>query len=193
MNFLFLIFLASYFITVPSGRKRNEKFICHTNNIFYFKGKKAIDDKPYSFCLNNLCSTNAQCNPTSSAYTCKCKNGYFGSGFSCVPTNCPPGTVQLGEACVQDKCTHCKPRFACRNENAGTPSATCKCKEGWSGNGKLCLPKKNVERSDIQAFAEPPTARPGTQAPAFYTEQYAQMLHDNLNLKKSQSSGELSG
>ena len=155
-----------------------------------FQGKKAIDDKPYSFCLNNLCSTNAQCNPTSAAYTCKCKNGYFGSGFSCVPTNCPAGTVQLGEACVRDKCTHCKPRFACRNENAGTPSATCKCKEGWSGNGKLCLPKKNVARSDIEAFAEPPTARPGTQATAFYTEQYAQMLHDNLNLKKSQSSGE---
>ena len=131
------------------------------------KGKKAIDDKPYSFCLNNLCSTNAQCNPTSAAYTCKCNKGYFGSGFSCVPTNCPPGTVQLGEACVKDKCTHCKPRFACRNENAGTPSAQCKCKEGWSGNGKLCLPKKNVARSDINAFADAPaTAPPAVQPTA---------------------------
>ena len=136
------------------------------------EARKSGDDTPYSACLNNLCSTNARCIPSASAYQCKCEKGYYGSGFTCIPSKCPTGTIQLKESCVRDSCSQCKPRFACRNENAGTPRARCKCKEGWSGNGKLCLPMKSVKTSDMAAFSdanlpsrEPEQAVLATEAP----------------------------
>ena len=153
------------------------------------EGKQAIDDKSYSKCLNNLCSINAQCSPTATAYTCKCHKGFFGSGFSCAPTNCPAGTILSGERCVKDQCAQCKPRFACRNEYLGTSKAACKCKEGWSGNGKFCLPKKNVARSDINSFAEDTNNVQAAAATVGASASNLAEMIDDANLKKSQSSG----
>ena len=145
------------------------------------ESRKNASDTPYSVCMNNMCSTNARCIPSASAYQCKCEKGYYGSGFTCFPAKCPTGTIQLKESCVRDQCVQCKPRFACRNENAGTPAAKCKCKEGWSGNGKLCLPQKSLKTSDMASFSnDQQSARPAVN------QQLTQMIEDEeVPLKKS--------
>merc|ERR1719277_2081371 len=50
---------------------------------------KSTNTTPYAACLNNLCSTNARCVPSASAYICKCQEGFYGSGFTCLPSKCP--------------------------------------------------------------------------------------------------------
>ena len=143
------------------------------------ESRKSPSDTPYSVCMNNMCSTNARCIPSASAYQCKCEKGYYGSGFTCIPSKCPTGTIQLKESCVRDECVHCKPRFACRNENPGTPSASCKCKEGWSGNGKLCLPMKSLKTSDMASFSNEEPKEPSPN------QNLVSMLSNEVPLKKS--------
>ena len=59
---------------------------------------------------------------------------------------------------LSDPCDSCKPRFACEAVDAGSASADCACKPGWTGNGQLCLPQKKT--TTTRAALKPTTLPP---------------------------------
>jgi alpha-tubulin suppressor-like RCC1 family protein len=72
------------------------------------------------------CDANATCTDTPDAYTCACKPGWKGDGFSCVDV---------------DECATanpCDPHAACTNS---TGSYSCACNAGYTGDGASCVPQ----------------------------------------------------
>ncbi|CAH3197854.1 unnamed protein product, partial [Porites evermanni] len=88
------------------------------------------------------CHFDADCTNTEGSYSCLCKSGYFGDGFTCEKGECfntnkkslySSHSIDNVNECLGDNDCH---TFAdCTNTNG---SYTCKCKQGYQGNGKEC-------------------------------------------------------
>ena len=72
----------------------------------------------------NNCSSNAICTNNIGSYTCSCKNGFSGDGFTCNDLDeCKLGTH------------NCSVNADCTNDIG---SFTCTCKPGFLGSGTSC-------------------------------------------------------
>ena len=99
---------------------------------------------------DNICHKNARCINHSDGYTCKCKSGFEGNGFTCIEVvPCPIGfePVPNMKMCVDiDECAsggYCHSDAICRNTEG---SYLCKCKDGFEGDGKrTCRKASNGE------------------------------------------------
>ena len=95
----------------------------------------------------NICDKNAECFNQLGGYGCRCRNGFYGNGYTCyekvttpetteepVPTTTPvddstpniPGLAPEHWLC--DQCS----------EHADCIQGVCVCKNGWNGNGIEC-------------------------------------------------------
>ncbi|XP_056392642.1 uromodulin-like [Hyla sarda] len=116
-----------------------------------------------TFC--SKCSSNAICKKDLLDYTCICKEGFSGDGFSCYDINecysgpypcnvgycvntygsyncvCPSGYSWQNKSCVDiDECSarelnRCDPLAVCKNYNG---SYSCYCPAGYYGDGYTC-------------------------------------------------------
>ncbi|MBL8787660.1 MAG: hypothetical protein JNJ59_22345, partial [Deltaproteobacteria bacterium] len=93
-------------------------------------------------CTNNVagCSANATCTNLDGGALCRCKPGFQGDGKTCDPTPCAAGyqTAPSGTGCVDaNECAlgvaGCSANADCFNT---VGSFTCRCKEGYTGNGQ---------------------------------------------------------
>ena len=98
---------------------------------------------------DNICHKNARCINHSDGYTCKCKSGFEGNGFTCIEVvPCPIGfePVPNMKMCVDiDECAaggYCHSDAISRNTEG---SYQCKCKEGFEGDGKRTCKKPSNE------------------------------------------------
>ncbi|XP_029647084.1 mucin-like protein [Octopus sinensis] len=73
----------------------------------------------------NVCSVNAICSSLNENYTCTCKDGFEGDGFTCKDIN----------ECERKEYKNCSIHGECTN-NLG--SYNCTCKTGWTGDGFNC-------------------------------------------------------
>ncbi|XP_055995560.1 fibulin-1-like isoform X2 [Ostrea edulis] len=89
---------------------------------YTFKNGKC---KNVNECLNpklNACHKDAECSDTDGSYTCRCKQGFTGSGSLCI---------DIDECKIKKKCSP----HVCIN----TPgSYLCQCRSGFRGNGLSC-------------------------------------------------------
>jgi hypothetical protein len=93
-------------------------------------------------CVENThnCDKNAYCSNTEGSFTCKCKSGYEGDGVTECKSSCKDGfkpstmdgtCIDVNECAVN---THdCHALATCSNMQG---SFTCKCKNGYEGDGK---------------------------------------------------------
>lgn len=96
----------------------------------------------------NICDKNADCFNQLGGYGCRCRDGFYGNGYTCyeqvttpetteepVPTTTPvidstpniPGLAPEHWLC--DQCS----------EHADCIQGVCVCKNGWNGNGVECI------------------------------------------------------
>lgn len=86
------------------------------------------------------CHANASCTNLTGSYSCACKSGYTGDGKTCAEIPCDPGFKKSGTICVDiNECSEglhdCDVNGTCTNS---TGSFSCKCKTGYTGDGKTC-------------------------------------------------------
>ena len=107
---------------------------------YFFDGKTCIDFDECATGLNN-CHADATCTNNEGGYTCACKNGFIGDGKDTCTMSCDIGFFFDGKTCVDfDECAtglnNCHADATCTNTEGGF---TCKCKSGFTGNGKNCI------------------------------------------------------
>ena len=68
----------------------------------------------------NDCHQEALCSNTEGNYTCDCKPGYFGTGFSCLKGNCNDASCSGNQTCISPT------------------STSCGCSKGLKNVGKYC-------------------------------------------------------
>lgn len=117
-------------------------------------------DTGYNICTSGLpnCDKNATCKPISDTkYECICNEGYQGSGKVC----CGPGYNATPGGCTDihecnEQLDDCDPNASCSNT---TGSYTCKCKTGYTGDGKTCTPVgADTSIGDADAGSTPDTS-----------------------------------
>lgn len=85
----------------------------------------------------NICDENANCHNDLGGYSCVCRDGYTGNGYTCsLPRNdgsmTPSETKNSDELLPENlECSQC-------SENAECFNNVCVCKNGWSGDGIVC-------------------------------------------------------
>ena len=138
---------------------------CHCEPGFFSNESSTCVDENECASNTHECDENAACFNTIGSYSCSCKNGYYGSGRTCVKGQCndlscpdnqrcvSPTTIQCtcndGYAAINESCfdiDEClKETFTC-HENSEcvntVGSYTCGCKEGFVGNENVC--KKGI-------------------------------------------------
>jgi alpha-tubulin suppressor-like RCC1 family protein len=101
-------------MSCPSGQTCGADGLCYDTS------------RPVDECAakTDKCDANATCTDAPAGYTCACKAGYIGSGFTCTDVDeCMMGI----DACDQ--------HATCTN----TPgSYTCACNSGFTGDGRIC-------------------------------------------------------
>lgn len=104
---------------------------------------KACNDSstctPTDQCMGGMCKGQGNaCGPNASACTagtpndCTCKADYVESAGLCIPTN---------NECAQSP-SPCSPNATCFDQSNGPNDVTCKCNEGYEGDGKTCTVKE---------------------------------------------------
>jgi len=106
-------------------------------------------------CVDEPCDPNADCVNSDGSFTCTCVNEYYGDGFACSPCDqCGDGyrkSEEVGGAtcglvnrqCLNiDECTYKTDDCAdvgsvCKDTDG---SHTCTCYDGYTGDGKTCVP-----------------------------------------------------
>lgn len=78
----------------------------------------------------NDCSPDAICAPIDNTFSCVCKDGYVGDGYTCTMEITCRTNVEL-----------CSPHASCLKSSDGY---ICECNHGYSGNGSHCelIPRK---------------------------------------------------
>ncbi|RDD36431.1 Deleted in malignant brain tumors 1 protein, partial [Trichoplax sp. H2] len=78
-------------------------------------------------CMRGIhsCDPNAVCHDTNTSYTCTCKSGFSGNGFTCQDIN----------ECAINNTNVCNQNAACFNSFG---SYRCQCDPGFVGNGQIC-------------------------------------------------------
>ncbi|PAA47595.1 hypothetical protein BOX15_Mlig002622g2, partial [Macrostomum lignano] len=132
------------------------------------RDKSSCEDENECLSSKNDCSQFAKCINNVGSYSCQCLPGYSGDGVNCTKDNtkldcngvrCHPQAVCDNATCVClggfegngaqcsdiDECTRypglCDKQATCYN----TPgSYACQCKEGLSGDGKICYNDTNL-------------------------------------------------
>ena len=71
------------------------------------------DDIDECFTDKADCNKYALCSNNVGSFTCSCKEGYFGDGFSCLQGNCPDSNCPKHQKCVSETTLdcECKPGF----------------------------------------------------------------------------------
>ena len=99
---------------------------------------------------DNICHKNAKCINHKGGYTCRCKSGFEGNGFTCIDiVPCPAGFKPAANVkmCVDiDECAtggYCHSEAICRNTEG---SYQCKCQDGFEGDGKRACNKIPEEK-----------------------------------------------
>ncbi|KAI1731698.1 EGF domain-containing protein [Ditylenchus destructor] len=79
----------------------------------------------------SVCHPDAVCTNSMGSYSCRCRPGYTGDGFQCRDVDeCNTSSNGYSTAGVQR--SPCHPQAECINLLG---SYTCKCPDGWAGNG----------------------------------------------------------
>ncbi|KAI8498222.1 hypothetical protein Bbelb_241660 [Branchiostoma belcheri] len=72
------------------------------------------------------CGTNATCTNTPGSFTCTCDTGYSGNGVNCTDL----------DACSNSS-NPCHAQATCTDQPAPSMDATCTCKDGFMGDGRV--------------------------------------------------------
>ncbi len=82
-----------------------------------------------------------QCSNTNGSYTCRCNQGFIGSGVTCSDLN----------ECSNRTLNKCDPTARCFNRYG---TYKCKCKSGFFGNGFKCTPDGDVMAAPMQCSTD---------------------------------------
>ncbi|XP_035688304.1 fibrillin-2-like isoform X4 [Branchiostoma floridae] len=106
---------ASGYMWVPTDCSTRMAFICSQD----------VDE-----CQDTPCNAHATCTNTDGSFTCTCKEGYTGDGFTC--------TERCGQTCGDNA--------ECRNTGGSTYE--CTCNDGFEGDGINCTDHDECNDAD---------------------------------------------
>uniref|UniRef100_A0A1B0GHS0 Putative nidogen n=1 Tax=Lutzomyia longipalpis TaxID=7200 RepID=A0A1B0GHS0_LUTLO len=109
----------------------------------------------------NICDENAECYNELGGYSCICRPGYHGNGYECYPEGSPappprpeppspdpyptpshPQVPEYHEVEPESRSQPCDSQSVC-STNAICISGLCFCINGYSGDGRTCIPNCN--------------------------------------------------
>lgn len=90
----------------------------------------------------NICDPNAECFNELGGYSCRCRNGFFGNGYTCEATQVTPRPSYVDVTTVRPEATSnvVTGDWSCEqcSEHAECLQGVCVCKNGWNGDGVDC-------------------------------------------------------
>lgn len=92
----------------------------------------------------NICDPNADCYNDLGGYSCRCRDGYTGNGYTCYERAPVESIEELASTSTTDT-TPSIPALALEHwlcdqcsEHADCNQGVCICRNGWNGNGIEC-------------------------------------------------------
>ena len=73
-----------------------------------FEGELCTKDVDECSTNRTDCNKYATCSNTHGSYVCNCARGYYGTGFSCFPGNCPDENCPENQQCISETTTGCE-------------------------------------------------------------------------------------
>eukprot|EP00057_Strongylocentrotus_purpuratus_P013118 XP_011667592.1 PREDICTED: nidogen-1 isoform X1 [Strongylocentrotus purpuratus] len=127
---------------------------------------------PTDACQDNNCGTNAECFPQANTFTCRCRAGYTGNGYTCTESPSDP--------CDNNDCD--------RNANcypAGN-SYTCQCNTGFNGDGRVCVADQASDPCDTNDCSLYAYCYPTNDGQSFYCQCATGFTGDGRNCEREQ-------
>lgn len=114
---------------------------CECKNGFYYDDTiVACIDIDECQANANICDRNADCYNQLGGYSCRCRDGFHGNGYTCYPESVSATTEEQTTQNPTVESTPNLEHWLCDqcSEHADCVQGVCVCRNGWNGDGIEC-------------------------------------------------------
>ncbi|XP_041469712.1 nidogen-1-like [Lytechinus variegatus] len=167
---------------------------------------------PTDACENNNCGENAECFVQGDSFTCQCRSGFTGNGYTCVEedpcannqcdrnADCSPAAGGYSCFCrsgYEGNGYNCQPEGStgnpCDNNDCDSnadcypagDTFTCQCAPGFNGDGRVCVPDEGSDPCDTNDCSLYAYCYPDGEG--FYCQCAPGFIGDGRNCEREQS------